>query len=101
LDSKDLDALVYCLTHDSDGKLRYTEELTKREKYKQFHPEHNKYWDDIAGELQCFGGNTFATFFKGGKGVLYSEILNDVCEKCKVSTKGSIVEKEDRILTHI
>jgi len=26
--SEDLDDLVYCLTHDKDGEIRFTEELT-------------------------------------------------------------------------
>ena len=67
IDSKDLDDLVYVLTHDKDGETRFTEELTTNENYKKFFPEHNKYWEDIAAELQCYGGNTFATIFRGGK----------------------------------
>ncbi len=32
--SKDLDALIYCLTHDIDGELRFSEELTVADEYK-------------------------------------------------------------------
>ncbi|WP_221279278.1 hypothetical protein [Helicobacter gastrocanis] len=35
-------------------------------------------------DLQTFGGNTFANMWRGG-GVLYREILCDVCDKCKVN----------------
>ena len=93
IDSKDLDDLVYVLTHDKDGETRFTEELTTNENYKKFFPEHNKYWEDIAAELQCYGGNTFATIFRGGKGVEYKEILIDVCDKLKVNfNKDSSIE---------
>ncbi len=38
----------------------------------------------IAEELQCYGGNTFINFFRN-EGVLYKEILCDVCDRLKVS----------------
>lgn len=91
--SEDLDDLVYTLTHDKDGKSRWTEELTKNERYKANYPEHNKYWEEIAAEIQCFGGNTLATAIRGGKGVLYKEVLIDVCKQLKVNfNKDSSVE---------
>ncbi|TNH44292.1 DUF3944 domain-containing protein [Photorhabdus luminescens] len=80
-----LEDLVYLLTHDKDGETRWTEELTTNERYKSYYPNHSKYWEDIAAEIQCFGGNTFATIFRGGKGVLYKEVLCDVCDKLKVN----------------
>lgn len=47
----------------------------------------------IAAEIQCFGANSFATIFRGGKGVPYKEVLTDVCEKMKVNfNKDSSVE---------
>lgn len=47
----------------------------------------------IAAEVQCFGANSFATIFRGGKGVEYKEVLIDVCEKMKVNfNKASSVE---------
>ncbi|MDX4060342.1 DUF3944 domain-containing protein [Aliarcobacter skirrowii] len=91
--SEDLEDLVYTLTHDKDGKSRWTEELTKNERYKTNYPEHNKYWEEIAAEIQCFGGNTLATAIRGGKGVLYKEVLIDVCKQLKVNfNKDSSVE---------
>lgn len=93
LESKDLDDLVYCLTHDKDGSVRLTEELTMSELYKRYYPDHHKYWELIAAELQCFGANSFATMLRGGKGVLYKEILTDVCDKLKVNyNKNADVE---------
>lgn len=84
IDSEDLETLVYCLTHDSDGSKRYTEELTSSDGYKRHKPNHRMYWKDIAAEVQCFGANTFATMLRGGKGVTYKEVLLDVCSKFDV-----------------
>lgn len=93
LESKDLDDLVYCLTHDKDGDSRLTEELTMSELFKRHNPEHHNYWELIAAEVQCFGANSFATMFRGGKGVPYKEVLMDVCDKLKVNySKESSVE---------
>ena len=54
--SEDLNDLVYCLTHDKDGEVRYTEELTNNELYKRFYPDHHQYWKEIAAEIpsDCF-----------------------------------------------
>lgn len=84
LKSEDLNDLVRLLTHDKDGSERITEELTKTNRYKRYHPEHHKYWEEIAAEIQCFGANSVATMIRGGKGVLYREVLTDVCSKLKV-----------------
>lgn len=101
--STDLDDLVYCLTHDRDGEIRLTEELTYSDAYKLHYPNHNKYWELIAAELQCFGANSFVTMFRGGKGVLYREVLMDVCDKLKVNynkdAKTSFIE--DNLLLKI
>lgn len=94
LKSEEMDDLVYLLTHDKDGKIRYTESLTKDNNYKRYYPEHIKYWELIAEEIQLFGGNTFMNFIKGGKGVLYKEVLCDVCDKMKVKYKKSSSTKQ-------
>lgn len=83
--SEDLSVLVDILTKDKDGTARLTEELTMNDRYKSHYPDHKKYWDLIAAELQCFGANTFATMFRGGEGVLYKEVLTDACDKMKVN----------------
>lgn len=103
VDSEDLNDLVYCLTHNKDGCNRLTEELTLSDLYKEHYPDHTKYWHLIAAEIQCFGANTFATILRGGKGVLYKEILMDVCDKMKVNyNKDSSTEKiESNLLMKI
>lgn len=91
--SEDLNELVVCLTHDKDGDPRLTEKLTTNALYKRHHPDHHQYWELIAAEVQCFGANSFATIFRGGKGVPYKEVLTDVCDKMKVNyNKNSSVE---------
>lgn len=83
--SDELEPLVLCLTQDKNGKKRLTEELTKKEKYKAYYPLHYVYWKEIAEEIQRFGGDTIFNYIKGKKGVLYKEILIDVCKKLKVN----------------
>ena len=85
LNSDDLDILVEILTKNKDGEERLTENLTLEEEFIQNQPDHDKYWDLIAAELQTFGGNSFANFLRGDKGVSYREILIDVSKKLKVN----------------
>ena len=85
-ENDDLDILVKYLISDKDGNKRLTEELTTHERFKKDNPNHKVYWDLIAAEVQCYGANTFATILRGGQGVLYKEILIEVCEKMKVNT---------------
>jgi len=81
----DLKVLTDYLTTDKDGKERLTEGLTSTEAYKICYPDKlNDIWDDVAHELQLFGGNTLLNIFRG-HGVPYREILNDVCKKMKVN----------------
>ena len=84
-EDNDLQILVDYLTRDEDGDLRLTEELSSTPGYINNRYSPREYWQDIAAELQCFGGNTIATFFRGGKGVPYREILCDVCDYLKVN----------------
>src|SRR5437667_10195018 len=81
----DLDPLVTILTRTKKGRRRLTERLTKQPRFKEHSPDHPKYWDLIAAELQCFGANTFATLARGGRGKPYRKILIRVCKKKKVN----------------
>lgn len=98
LSSEELNNLVYLLTHDKDGERRLTESLTQEDNYKKHYPDHKQYWKEIAAEIQCFGGNTFANMFRGG-GVPYKEVLCDVCDKMKVNyNKDSSTKKIEQNL---
>lgn len=91
---EDLNDLVYSLTHDKDGNPRIAEGLTTSGVYKEHYPNHHLYWELIAAEIQSFGANTFATVFRGGKGVPYREVLMDVCDKMRVNySKEATTEK--------
>ena len=59
-------------------------------------------WNSIAGELQHFGGNSIANFFRR-TGVLYYEILIDVCDELKVTTnkEKEAVDIEQDLLAHL
>lgn len=100
---EDLNGLVDCLIYDKDGETRWTEELSSNENYKKYNPQHSKYWKDVAAEIQCFGGNTFATMLRGGKGVEYREVLTDVCDKMKVNynSKSSVENIEQCLMLKV
>ncbi len=81
-----LEGLVALLAEDRN------EELTDTEGYKLHHPDHNKYWREIATEIQTFGGSTFSNIYRG-QGTIYREILHDVCDRLKVNyNKGSSIQ---------
>lgn len=85
-DNEDLDLLVSLLTHDpKDNSLRWSETLTGTDEYKCHFPNHQMYWKSVAAELQTFGANSIVSLLRGKRGVLYREILIDVCEKMKVN----------------
>ena len=90
---KDLNTLVALLTVDSKGNKSLTENLTSSEKYKKYYPAHSKYWEEIAKEIQLYGGNTIVNTFRGD-GVAYREILQDVCDMYKVEYLKTIETKE-------
>jgi UPF0174 protein HP_1588 len=94
--------LAEVLIYDKDGETRFTESITNSNEYKRYGTRYSKYWEIIAGELQEFGGNSFANLFRGN-GVKYDEILNDVLDKIKVSYNKSsnILIKEDKLVEKI
>ncbi|ADU85569.1 YaaW family protein [Helicobacter pylori] len=84
LSSNDLKDLFDVLVYDEYGETRNTEELTVSTEYKRYGRDYAKYPMRIAEELQCYGGNSLMNFFRN-EGVLYKEILCDVCDHLKVS----------------
>jgi uncharacterized protein YaaW (UPF0174 family) len=92
-DNCDLKVLVDYLTKTKDGDTRWTEKLTKTENYKKYYPDQLQLMaEDIAEELQLYGGNTFMNILRG-HGVEYRELLIDVCKRLKVNfNKESSIE---------
>ncbi|WP_239452124.1 WYL domain-containing protein [Proteus sp. TJ1640] len=65
-------------------KKGWSETLTNTPEYQLFYPDHQKYWPAICAELQTYDANSLVSLFRGNKGVLYHEILTDVCDKLAV-----------------
>ncbi len=84
------------LVYDKDGEKRFTEGLTLSEEYKRHGHDYAKYAERIAEELQHYGANSFASALRG-TGVLYREILCEVCNKLKVNynkkTETTLIEQ--------
>ena len=84
---------------------RWTEEITATEEYKNWKSSWKAWkdsspdlWKVVAAEIQYFGGNTLANIFRGS-GVLYEEILRDVCDSMKVDyDKSSTIERNEEQL---
>lgn len=99
--NEELELLFSILVYDSkDGKKRYSEELTNTKEYKRYREKYIEYWEEIAGELQHYGGNTIVNKLRG-TGVLYDEILNDVMEKLDIGKFGATEQKENRLLEYM
>ena len=99
---EELKNLAEVLIYDKDGETRFTESITNSDDYKKYGTKYSKYWKVIAGELQEFGGNSFANLFRGN-GVKYDEVLSDILDKIKVSYNKSshIINKEDALIEKI
>lgn len=81
----ELKELCDLLTHDEKGEIRFSEKLTGKDSYIENYPYNClAIWQDIALELQLFGGNTFANIFRHGRGPAYENIVYDVCKEMKV-----------------
>lgn len=97
--TKDLGDLVYCLTYNQDTDVGCTENVNESDQYIKYYHDHQKYWELVASQIQCFGASSFVTILRRGKGVEYKEVLMDVCTAIKVNyNKDSIVEKIESLL---
>lgn len=94
----ELKTLCDTLTHDNNGEVRLSEQLTDNDVYLCCYPDNMKgMWQEVAAELQRFGGNTFANIFRGGVGASYESILRDVCKKMKVRIPSCSTVEENEI----
>lgn len=74
---EDLEQLKEIITQGKHFK-NYNQTLSKKDPYDPL------YWTYVAEQIQLYGGNTVFNLFRLGSGVLYREILCDVCDKLKV-----------------
>lgn len=93
-DQEDLKTLTDILIYRKSGKKRLTQELAEERDFRNCNGDYKKVWDLIAAEMQKFGGDTFVNFARRGYGILYRDILIDVCKKMRVNfNKKSTTEK--------
>lgn len=79
------------------------EQITSTNEHKRYKTQYSKYWEVIAGDLQKFGGDTFANLFRLGYGIKYDEILNDVLKHLNISfdKSSSIINREDILIERV
>ncbi|WP_104714226.1 DUF3944 domain-containing protein [Helicobacter cetorum] len=81
---KDLKLLFEVLVYNSKNKKRFSESLLGSQEYERYQEDYAKYWQKIVEELQRFGGNSFANYFRKG-GIEYRTIITKVCDKMKIA----------------
>lgn len=92
-DSDDVSNLAQILIYDTDGEARRTSSILIDPGFTAHKDMPNKWlksWQVVAGELQLYGGDSVVNLFRG-TGVLYEEILTDVCGRVGVK-----LDKEDK-----
>lgn len=108
--SSELAPLVNHLIYTPKGAQRDTQQLScdRNDFVKRDWPEHSKYWEEIAGEIQHKGANTFSSMWRTispyseSGGVLYEEVLRDVCSKLDTCSKStSVWEMENRVMASV
>jgi uncharacterized protein YaaW (UPF0174 family) len=101
----DIRQLADYLMRDKDGEERIASEIASDEGFKQLYGQPDKWrksWTLVAGELQHFGGDSLVNLFRR-QGVLYKEILSDVCDKLniKYSKKDSAYHTENLLIERL
>jgi uncharacterized protein YaaW (UPF0174 family) len=97
--SDELENLVGYLT----SKGGVSSQLKTTQAYKKWHPQHARYADEIAAEIQKFGGNTILNIVRGGVGVAYRDIVYNVAARLKVdyNKRQTMAEIEQQILIKV
>lgn len=97
--SEELENLVGYLTR----KGGVASQLKSTRAYRQWYPEHAHYADEIAADIQKFGGNTILNIIRGGVGVAYRDIVCNVAARLKVNydKHQAVDEIEQQILIKV
>lgn len=112
---KDLRFLTHCenselrklcdiLTHDKDGRIRFSESLTVRDVYLENYPENlSALAPAIADELLRFGSNTLVTAARHGVPDSYETVVRRVCRQMdvRVGTYDDAATMEHALLERI
>lgn len=84
-DNEDLVSLCNILMFDNNGNLRLSERLSNSDSWLECFPyKMRDMWEDLAYELQSFGGNTLLNVFRNGRGPSYESIVFNVCKHLRV-----------------
>ena len=99
---EELKDLVDILTTDK-GERRWAEYLTGDERFKKHCDDLPRAWEMIAAEFQRFGADAIASLLRGGEGVVYREILSDVCSRLKLAANETedLAAIEARLLVKV
>ena len=90
----ELQVLCDLLTHDRNGELRLTEQLTDTDAYNRCYPANMMFLvPDMTYELRKFGSNTIKTLIHGEPDS-YETIVRRVCKQMRVT-----VDEEDDVQT--
>lgn len=99
--NEDLAQLANVIIFDpKDQKKRLTEGVTSTEEYQKYGTQYKMYWKVLAEELQKYGGDSIVNVLRGGKGVLYKEILLDAASKVvdDLDKKASVIDIENNYI---
>lgn len=99
--NEELDPLLDCLLRE-DRSGRVTSSSAIKEWYEKYPEEPSRYWQEIGSEIQLYGANTFASWFRGTPatpiGICYHEILVDVAKKLKVNFNANSPSERIEVL---
>lgn len=101
----DIRQLAKYLMFDDDGEKRVASEIADDAQFKKLEGQADQWrrcWELVAGELQHFGGDSIVNLFRR-QGVLYKEMLCDVCDKANVryDSKTSAYDIENRLIERL
>ena len=104
-DNEDLVSLCNILMFDNNGKLRLSESLSNSDSWLECFPYRmREMWEDLACELQCYGGNTLLNVFRNGRGPSYESIVYDMCKHLRVkgiSKHDTVEDMEQKLLVAV
>lgn len=89
----DLEPLVEILTL-AEGKPRWPQYLLGDDRFRPHTQDLPKVWELVAAAIQRYGADDVASLIRLGEGVLYREVIGDVCVQMKVPLTGADTDAE-------
>jgi len=102
-ENEDLKTLSELLIYNQYGGKRIAGELNNAERFLNCRGHYTRVWDLIATEIQLFGGDAIINCCRVRRGILYRNILINVCKKLRVnfSKRASIEKIEEHLLAKV